>query len=103
MEQMLCAKGQLYQVPNSILTVLILSYSLHTALAVQCPDLPNPDNGQVTFSNGFMIGSVATYECSQGFTLEGDVTQTCQADGTWSGVPATCARKFIAVVNSSYL
>ena len=59
---------------------------------VDCGLLDNPENGFVTlFSTSFR--SVATYECLDGYTLEGDSTRTCQADATWSGSEPTCRRK----------
>ena len=68
----------------------------HTVL--ECPMLRNPDNGQITYTNGLKVGSVATYACFQGYAINGSETQTCQADGTWSGSHPTCVCKFMAMI-----
>ena len=34
--------------------------------------------------------SIAEYGCNEGFTLSGNQSRTCQADGTWSGVDPVC-------------
>ena len=34
--------------------------------------------------------STATFSCETGFNLTGDSQQTCQANGTYSGVMPTC-------------
>ena len=58
---------------------------------VCCP-LPNPLNGQVQFPST-TVGSVATYSCFTGYTLNGTSNRTCEADGEWSGDPPTCDSK----------
>ncbi|MGB8294230.1 MAG: hypothetical protein WCG85_02260 [Polyangia bacterium] len=35
-------------------------------------------------------GATASYFCSSGYSLQGDATRTCQADGTWDGTEPTC-------------
>jgi len=35
-------------------------------------------------------GAKASYFCSSGYSLQGDATRTCQADGTWDGAEPTC-------------
>ena len=37
--------------------------------------------------------AVATYECNQGYDLDGTATRTCQHGGQWSGEAATCESK----------
>ncbi len=32
----------------------------------------------------------ATYTCDDGYTLTGDMTRICLADGMWSGAAPTC-------------
>ena len=34
--------------------------------------------------------STAVYTCNTGYNLTGDMTRTCQANGTWSGIAPTC-------------
>ena len=49
----------------------------------------NPENGLVTI-NGRTFGSIATYQCDEGFILVGSETRTCQQDGEWSDSQPTC-------------
>lgn len=49
----------------------------------------NPFNGRVVLM-GRTVGSQATYDCNEGFNLEGNETRTCQSDGMWSGNEPTC-------------
>ena len=60
--------------------------------ALFCPDLENPENGQVTLTNR-LPGSVATYTCDAGFILIGSQTRSCQNNGFWSGIMPLCQRK----------
>ena len=56
---------------------------------VDCGLVTAPTNGVVILSST-TYPSVATYGCSTGYQLSGQNTQTCQADGTWSGNKPTC-------------
>ena len=58
--------------------------------AIDCGDLDDPSNGQVTLT-GTTLGSMATYECDSGFTLVGNQVRTCEDDGNWSGMDPGCA------------
>ena len=58
--------------------------------AVDCGNLTNPANGQVTHTAGTTFGQTATYSCNTGYNLVGDSTRTCQATGNWSGSELTC-------------
>ena len=57
---------------------------------VDCGNLTHPANGQVTHSMGTTFGQTATYSCNTGYSLVGDKTHTCQAEGNWSGSAPTC-------------
>ena len=57
--------------------------------AVNCGNLTNPANGQVS-TTGTTFGQTVTYSCNTGYNLMGDSTRTCQADGMWSGSAPTC-------------
>ena len=59
------------------------------SLAIDCGDLDDPPNGQVTLT-GTTFGSMATYECDSGFTLVGNQVRTCEDDGNWSGTEPIC-------------
>ena len=44
------------------------------------------------------------YTCNNGYNLTGDMTRTCQANGTWTGTVQICDRKsFTSKCDSSYL
>ena len=72
---------------------------LYCYTAIECPSI-TLTNGMVAYaadnSPPFSLGTVATYTCSPGFALVGDMTRTCmdddQADivGVWSGVASSC-------------
>ena len=58
--------------------------------AVNCGSLTDPANGRVNHTAGTTNGQTATYSCNTGYSLVGDSTRTCQAEGDWSGSPPTC-------------
>ena len=64
-----------------------------------CMDLMNPQNGAIMYSgpdspNARSVGTVATYSCSSGYTLNGAMTQTCMTGGTWSGPVPSCTGNY---------
>ena len=71
---------------------MLLNY-LHIFLilsAVDCGNLTDPSNGQVTLTAGTTFQQTATYSCNTGYNLVGNSTHTCQATGNWSGSAPTC-------------
>ena len=61
--------------------------------AVSCGPAPDvPANGQRNVP-GTTFGFTVTYTCDPGYTLQGDSTRTCMANGQWSGVTTRCSRK----------
>ena len=61
---------------------------------VMCPQLHNPGNGSVTLSMDTLEMSTATYSCNFGFVqIGGNISRTCQVDGSWSGEAPTCQGK----------
>jgi hypothetical protein len=56
---------------------------------VTCPALAAPVNGTVNMTT-LSVGAVAVYVCQASYTLVGEPTRTCRADGTWSGSAPTC-------------
>ena len=52
--------------------------------------------GSVTIPNGVACyngnnsGSVATYQCTKGYTLSGNSQWICQRDGNWNGMIPRC-------------
>ena len=62
----------------------------YDSLVVMCPPLDSPMNG-----NEFQ--DVATYTCSESFSLIGPANRTCQANGEWSGEEPSCQSKFVSI------
>lgn len=50
---------------------------------ITCPFLTSPEHGQISYSNENKFGSRATYECEQGYVLEGPKYRHCQGDMWW--------------------
>uniref|UniRef100_A0A3P8S3J5 Sushi, von Willebrand factor type A, EGF and pentraxin domain-containing protein 1 n=1 Tax=Amphiprion percula TaxID=161767 RepID=A0A3P8S3J5_AMPPE len=60
---------------------------------VYCPALSPPENGffiQNVCNNHF--DAACGVRCQPGFDPQGSSIRLCQADGTWSGTPASCKR-----------
>uniref|UniRef100_A0A3Q3JW62 Sushi, von Willebrand factor type A, EGF and pentraxin domain-containing protein 1 n=1 Tax=Monopterus albus TaxID=43700 RepID=A0A3Q3JW62_MONAL len=58
---------------------------------IYCPALSPPENGffvQNVCNNHF--DAACGVRCQPGFDLQGTSIRLCQADGTWSGMPASC-------------
>lgn len=58
---------------------------------VYCPPLYPPENGffiQNVCNNNY--DAACGVRCQQGYDLQGTGIRLCQADGTWSGTPASC-------------
>ena len=75
--------------------------------AIECPALTAPMNGQVSYATDmtspYEIGTVATFTCNAGFSLDGAAdTLTCADDdqldtvGTWGGTEPTCERMYMS-------
>ena len=63
---------------------------------VDCGNLTNPTNGQVSTSTGrTTFAQTATYSCDPGYNLVGSTQRTCQATGVWSGSVPTCQGKLL--------
>ena len=76
--------------------------------AIECPALTAPMNGQVLYATDmtspYEIGTVATFTCDAGFSLDrAPDTLTCADDdqvdtvGTWGGTEPTCERMSISI------
>ena len=72
-----------------MLHVTPTNLTIQTVTSLDCPSLTAPTNGDVSYTTT-TYQSVATYTCNLGYTLNGDATQNCGADGTWSGSEPTC-------------
>ena len=62
-------------------------------LVVTCDLLQDPVNGDVTLPGSLAFGSVATYECDDGYMLSGEGQRMCTASGVWQPDAPTCPRK----------
>ena len=86
---------------DEILEPRLYNMSMHESVysycaietGVECGILTPPKNGDISFSQGTVYGSVATYSCEPPFQLEGTATRVCQDDGEWSGHAPTCQSK----------
>ena len=56
----------------------------------ECPTLENLCNVLVDSPINPKPGDVATYDCLEGFELDGEETRTCQDDYTWDGSAPCC-------------
>ena len=67
------------------------SDSAPSCVGVTCASLVGSlTNGQVSTSNGGLYPSTATYTCSSGYELIGDITRSCQTNGAWAGSAPVC-------------
>lgn len=58
---------------------------------VDCGVLPDPENGRLIYkSDTTFYGDTVIYECEDNFTLTGNDTRVCDADGQWNGTDAVC-------------
>lgn len=68
-------------------------------LVVRClPKLAAPPGGKMECRRNNIYGSVCSFSCRRGYTLEGSVRRVCEMNGTtslgvWTGINTRCARK----------
>ena len=64
---------------------------------VVCPNLTNPENGQVVqLLGGNVPGTVANYSCDAGYRVSGNVSRECVStslEAVWMGEAPTCQCK----------
>ena len=65
---------------------------------MDCGNLTDPTNGQVTHTSGTTFGQTATYSCNTGYKLVENNTRTCQTTGVWSGSAPTCQGVLLKVL-----
>lgn len=59
-----------------------------------CPIPPAVDNGYIFVSTGVKVGNTLTYQCNDGFTINGQQVIRCLPDGSWEEAPR-CTGKYI--------
>ena len=67
--------------------------TVYTCVPKPCGNLNTPNGvNEITYVDSDKHGSVATYQCKDGYQLKGQSTRTCGKDtaGTWEGDDPTC-------------
>ena len=55
---------------------------------VNCGNPGSPRNGRTTAHNGFTYAQDVSFNCDDGYVMDGSSLATCQANGYWSkGLP----------------
>ena len=68
---------------------------------IDCGGLTDPEGGQIIFTSGVVatidtgLNAIATYTCSEGYSLDGDVMRACQANSMWDGAEPSCTCKLL--------
>nr|CAB3266721.1 sushi, von Willebrand factor type A, EGF and pentraxin domain-containing protein 1-like [Phallusia mammillata] len=70
---------------------------------VRCPILRNVKAASLTYSDGQLEGSEATYRCNSVSRLVGAGTRTCLATGVWSGAEPKCVPIILFCTSPPYL
>ena len=65
------------------------AFCIPQVTSVECEVPPDPGNGKAVYTS-FAYNSVVSYECKAGYTIIGDKTRRCGADGKWSGQTPLC-------------
>ena len=81
--------------------LIAIHFLIHPA--IECEPLPDIANGRITYAEdttpNFDLGTVATYECDDGYYLMGEDQRNCTAGdgssaiGVFEGQAPTCVRK----------
>lgn len=73
--------------------LIFLSFSF---VGVQCPPPPGIANGQHSGhpEDSYLPGSAVQYTCGKGYSLVGNASISCTADGTWSRPQPRCEGGF---------
>ena len=62
-------------------------------IGTTCPQPHKPLYGSFeSDSDEYTPGTQVTYQCDQGYTLQGEATSTCGHDGQWSSQQPFCQR-----------
>ena len=65
-----------------------------------CGNLTDPTHGQVVHISGTIFNQTAYYSCSEGYTLNGTDSRTCNEFGNWTLASPTCdvISKFFIII-----
>ena len=69
---------------------------------VQCNALSSITNGEDLVSTDGSRTTV-TYSCPAGYTLDGEVINYCNSDGTWTSIVPTCGKLYLFCMFLIYL
>ena len=69
----------------------MLSLTLILDAISTCGSLSNPRNGRVVVQ-GQSAGSIATYYCNTGYSVQGYSQRVCNINGQWSGTTPACMK-----------
>ena len=68
--------------------------------AGRCP--PVTLEGGTVINRGNKIGDVATYQCSNGLKLVGNIQRQCLPSRRWTGTNPACKRKLLISIAMHY-
>ena len=69
--------------------IFIMTCCLHMFTVVDCGPPGEPSNGDVNIPRT-TFAAIVSYECDDGYELEGKSTRSCQANGQWEGSVPSC-------------
>ncbi|KAB1260469.1 E-selectin, partial [Camelus dromedarius] len=87
-----CAEGFMLQGPAQVECTAQGQWTQQVPVceAVQCSSLDVPGKINRSCSGEPVFGTVCTFACPEGWTLNGSAALTCDATGHWSGMLPTC-------------
>lgn len=62
---------------------------------LSCDVLDSIARGYIEYTNGTLLGSVATYRCHQGYNIAVAGMRTCLNNEMWDGVEAACSSTYV--------
>uniref|UniRef100_A0A3Q1FV28 E-selectin n=1 Tax=Acanthochromis polyacanthus TaxID=80966 RepID=A0A3Q1FV28_9TELE len=69
--------------------------------AVECPPLPQPENGYLSCSGGNQVfNTTCQFKCQLGHLMIGLSTVTCGVSGVWSGPRPACESKYAFILKA---
>ena len=66
---------------------------MHISHTVTCEDLETPSNGSIKCSSNnqpLQYQDSCTFQCNDGYEVQGSVMRQCEASGEWSGSRTQC-------------